>query len=189
MDQHLMGRQAEGNCRVRDKTILGDHTEGGSVFSWNYKAEMHTVQSTFPHFAQVFICFWPSKSKVCVIFVLFSLWDTHNDSLAEFPPGACYMLRDGEAKRGTSGKKTKRERCTWLSTTPGRRAGMMWANDVVLKLAKHCEQRTLSLDGLWLVRPRHRIFQTCDSRPAPPAPVSSAGMKLVFLYSRTFLDI
>ncbi len=160
MVQHLMARQTEGNCRVRDKTILGGHTEGGSVFRWNYMAEMHTVQSTFSHYAQVFVCFWPSKSKVCVIFALFSLWDTHNDSLAEFPPGACCVSRDSGGKEGDKlkKKKTKRERCTWLSTTPGRRAGMVWANDVVLKLAKHCARHTLSPDGLWLVCPRHRIF-------------------------------
>lgn len=38
-------------------------------------------------------------------------------------------------------------------------SGTVWANDVVLKLAKHCERHTLSLDGLWLVSPHHRIFQ------------------------------
>lgn len=36
---------------------------------------------------------------------------------------------------------------------------MVWANDVVLKLAKHCKQHTLSLDGLWLVSPHRRTFQ------------------------------
>lgn len=89
-----MGRQAIGNCRVRDKTILGGHDEGGSVFSGGITRQKRSkvcsrVQNTFSHYAQVFICFWPSKSKVGAVFVLFSLWDIHNDSLAEFPPGAC----------------------------------------------------------------------------------------------------
>lgn len=60
-EQHLMRRQAEGNCRVKDRTILGGgHTERGYVFRWNYKAEMCQAQNTFSHYSQVFICFWPS---------------------------------------------------------------------------------------------------------------------------------
>lgn len=87
---------------MKDKTVLrrveaggrqvGRLGEGGSVFRWNYKAGTHQGQNTFSHYVQVFICFRPSKSKVCVISVLFSPRDIHNNSLAAFPPGACYTV-------------------------------------------------------------------------------------------------
>lgn len=43
-------------------------------------------------------------SKVCVFFKLFSPWDIHNDSLAEFPPGSMLYV---ERQRGKKGDKQK----------------------------------------------------------------------------------
>lgn len=82
---------------------------------------------------------------MCVIFVLFSLWDIHNDSLAEFPPGACYMLRGSEAKRDKRKENDKEGEMHLALHHTWEASWIVWANDVVLKLAKHCEQHTLSL--------------------------------------------
>lgn len=61
---------------------------------------------------------------MCVIFFR----AIRNDSLAEFPPGAAVLCVERDKKR--------EERCTWLSTTPGRRMRrrrMARANDVVFE--------------------------------------------------------
>lgn len=100
------------------------------------------------------------------MFVLFSLSDIHNDSLAEFPPGVCCALRDSKAKRDKRKEKDKEGEMHLALHHTWEESGMVWANDVVLKLAKHCKQHALSLDGLWLVSPHHRIFQRC----CPPTP-------------------
>lgn len=75
MVPQFMWRDTDGNCRVKDKTILGGHAGAPMFFflSWNYKVETRRARNTFSHYAQVFVCFWPSKSKVCVICVLYSL--------------------------------------------------------------------------------------------------------------------
>lgn len=92
---------------MKDKTISGATLEGGPVFRRNYKAEMQRAQNTFSHYAQVFICFWPLKSKVCVIFyALQPSWAFAMISLVEFNPGACYMMRDSKAKKNKKKQKT-----------------------------------------------------------------------------------
>lgn len=86
------------------------------------------------------------------------------------------MLRGGEAKRdkrkesGGEGEVHLALHHTWEG------GWVAWANDVVLKLAKHCERRTLSLYALRLVSPHHRTLQ---QQPSP----SSSGMKLSFKHN------
>lgn len=165
LDATFDGRTSWGKLRVRVGPILrGATLKGGSVFRWNYKAEKS--KNTFLHYAQVFICFWPSKSKVCVIFALFSLRDIRTIVWLNSLQVRAICWETAKAKGGQTENRKRGEMHLALHHT-WEESGVARANDVVLKLAKHCEQPTLSLDGLWPVRPHHRIFQRCGSLPFP----------------------
>lgn len=142
-----MGRLFEGNCRVKDKTILGA-TLKEAVFSGGItRLERAEPKTHFSHYAQVFICFWPSKSKVCVISALFSLRDIHDGRrLGRIPPRCALDVRRRRGRGGDRQRGEDKEAATHLALHQHwEESWMVWANDVVLKLAKHWEHHTLSL--------------------------------------------